>query len=142
MPSSHQRNSKLLLAACGLSGFAAVSLGALGAHALRDSLLARNTLDSWHTAANYQLAHSIAALALLLFARQQPAAAKLPQRIAAVWLVGGLLFSGSIYALALGGPKLLGPVTPLGGLAFLAGWIGVIVLAIKPSPATPSTNAP
>ena len=140
MPSSPQRSLNLLLAACGFSGFAAVALGALGAHALRDTLLARNTLDSWHTAANYQLAHSIAALALLLFTRQQAAGAKLPARIAALWLVGGLLFSGSIYALALGGPKLLGPVTPLGGLAFLAGWIGVIVLALKPDPAAPSTG--
>ena len=141
MSSSNQRSLTLLLTACGVSGLAAVSLGALGAHALRDTLLVRNTLDSWHTAANYQLAHAIAALAVLLFARQQPAGAKLAQRIATLWLVGGLLFSGSIYALALGGPRLLGPVTPLGGLAFMAGWIGVIVLAIKPNPATPSATS-
>jgi uncharacterized membrane protein YgdD (TMEM256/DUF423 family) len=105
-----------------LSGFLAVLLGALGAHTLKATLDARDTLGSWQTAAYYHLAHSIACLALVSWASARPARAKSLQRIATLWLTGCLLFAGSIYALALGGPRFLGPVTPLGGLAFLAGW--------------------
>lgn len=105
-----------------LNGFTAVLLGALGAHALRETLASRGRLDAWHTAANYQLAHAIAGLAVLVWATCRPTDAKALSRIATCWFAGSVLFSGSIYALALGGPKLLGPVTPLGGLAFLAGW--------------------
>lgn len=105
-----------------LSGFLAVLLGALGAHALKARLTAADTLGSWQTAAHYHLAHSIACLALLAWAAAQPARVKRLTRISTLWLTGCALFSGSIYLLALGGPRFLGPVTPLGGLAFLAGW--------------------
>lgn len=111
-----------LLPLIALSGFLAVALGALGAHVLKATLLAHDTLGAWQTAAHYHLAHSIACLALVAWAAVQPGRARRLQRIAALWLLGCLLFAGSIYALALGGPRLLGPVTPLGGLAFLAGW--------------------
>jgi uncharacterized membrane protein YgdD (TMEM256/DUF423 family) len=129
-----QRHFSFLLALAGLSGFSAVALGALGAHALRATLTERQMLGSWQTAASYHLAHSIAALALLLLAQQTPTQAALLRRISAAWLIGCLLFSGSIYGLALGGPRLLGPITPLGGLAFLAGWGGVVWLAFKHPP--------
>ncbi len=105
-----------------LSGFLAVLLGALGAHALRATLTARATTEAWQTAAQYHLAHTLACLALLAWAAAQPTRAIRLQRIAALWLLGCLLFAGSIYALAAGGPRFLGPVTPLGGLAFLVGW--------------------
>lgn len=107
------------------SGFVAVSLGALGAHALEARLAANaafDALDAWRTAAHYHLAHTIACLALIAWAAAQPARSLRLQRIVALWLTGCLLFSGSIYLLALDGPRFLGPVTPLGGLAFLAGW--------------------
>ncbi len=130
-----QRRFSILLALSGLSGFCAVTLGALGAHALRATLTERQTLGAWQTAANYHLAHSIAALGLLLLAQQQTSLhARLLHRISATWLLGCLLFSGSIYGLALGGPRLLGPITPLGGLAFMAGWGGVVWLAFKLKP--------
>ncbi len=111
-----------LLRLIALSGFLAVLLGALGAHPLKDTLAARNMLGSWQTAAQYQLAHSIACLALVAWASGRPGRGRQLQRIVVLWLLGCLLFAGSIYALALGGPRLLGPVTPLGGLAFMAGW--------------------
>lgn len=126
---SHRRD--ILPALAGISGFCAVALGALGAHALRTELNARQSLDAWHTASNYQLAHSIAALSLSLLANYSPSDGAALRRISGAWLIGCLLFSGSIYSLALGGPRWLGPVTPLGGLAFLAGWSGVVWMGFK-----------
>lgn len=135
------RSSPFLVACAGLSGFSAVLLGALGAHPLHERLVIRRALDAWHTAANYQLAHSVAALALLIWAAQEPPCARTLRGIGALWLVGCLLFSGSIYCLALGGPRLLGPVTPIGGLAFLAGWAGVVWLAFSLSRKTPPARS-
>jgi uncharacterized membrane protein YgdD (TMEM256/DUF423 family) len=125
------RRPDFLLAIAGLSGFFAVALGALGAHPLKEMLSARQSLDAWHTASSYQLAHSIAAISVLLATPRQAATGAAIRRISKLWLVGCLLFSGSIYALALDGPRWLGPVTPLGGLAFLAGWAGVVWLGCK-----------
>ena len=105
-----------------LSGFSAVLLGAIGAHALKGRLLAQGTLDAWQTAAHYHLAHTLGALGVLVWATLQAGRRPGLDRVAGCWLVGCLLFSGSIYILALGGPRALGPITPLGGLAFLAGW--------------------
>ena len=113
---------RLLFRLSAVSGFLSVLLGALGAHALKKSLDAGGMLDAWHTAAHYQLVHAVAALILVAWAESCPARAPRLARIAALWLIGGLLFSGSIYGLAVGGPRLLGPITPLGGLGFLAGW--------------------
>lgn len=111
-----ERARGLLLAAA-LLGAAGVALGAFGAHGLRARLDAR-ALEVWETAVRYHLAHAVALLAIAL----SPQAASMR---AAGWLfaAGIALFSGSLYALALGGPRLLGPVTPLGGLAFIAGWL-------------------
>jgi uncharacterized membrane protein YgdD (TMEM256/DUF423 family) len=120
-----------LAAAVALTGFTAVLLGALGAHALKDALLSRGTTAAWETAAHYQLAHALAALAALAWSAAAPAHAPALRRIAGWWLLGAWLFAGSIYTLALGGPRFLGPVTPLGGLAFLTGWALLFVLALR-----------
>jgi uncharacterized membrane protein YgdD (TMEM256/DUF423 family) len=114
-----------------LNGFCAVLLGALGAHALKPRLLAREALDSWQTAAHYHLAHAVGTLALLAWASARPERAVPLHRAAWCWQAGCLLFAGSIYALALGGPRLLGPITPLGGLAFLAGWALLAVESLR-----------
>ena len=105
-----------------LSGFLAVVLGAFGAHALKPTLTRLGTLETWQIGVHYHLAHSVAGLVLVAWAQGQPAYAHRLARAAVFWLAGCLLFSGSLYGLALGGPRWLGPVTPLGGLAFLAGW--------------------
>jgi uncharacterized membrane protein YgdD (TMEM256/DUF423 family) len=141
MPDYSLRPHPLLLASTGLSGFIAVALGALAAHPLRDTLNEHHSLDSWHTAAHYQLTHSVAALLVVLMAASLPSLARPLKRIAILWLTGCVLFSGSIYALALGGPRAFGPVTPVGGLAFLAGWIGVIALAITPKSRPPAADS-
>jgi uncharacterized membrane protein YgdD (TMEM256/DUF423 family) len=114
-----------LLIAAGILGFTGVGLGAFGAHALKATLEAGNHLETWKTAVFYQLVHAVALLAL---ANWPTSAAR---KIGWCWIAGVLLFSGSLYGLALGGPKILGPVTPLGGVAFLAGWAWVIVSAWK-----------
>lgn len=120
----------LLLRLIAFSGFLAVSLGAMGAHALKETLNSRQSLGTWQTAAHYHLIHTVACLALVAWASAQPARATRLRRIALLWLVGCLLFAGSLYGLAVGGPGLLGPITPLGGLAFITGWI---LLALEPS---------
>jgi len=103
---------------CGF-GFAGVAAGAFGAHALRTRLPAE-LLAVWETAARYQLVHALALLAVALLIARAPSGAA----AAAGWLfaAGVLLFSGSLYALALTGVRVLGAITPLGGVCFLAGW--------------------
>lgn len=101
-----------------------VALGAFGAHALKDALVELGTLDTWKTAVLYQLVHAVVMLVL--------AERAVVGRSGAWWawgfFAGGVvLFSGSLYGLALGGPGWLGPVTPLGGLAFMIGWGRLVV---------------
>lgn len=110
------RNITLAAAALGLTG---VALGAFGAHALKPMLEAHGSVETWKTAVLYQLVHAVALLAL---AGWRDAHGGPSGRIAVLWFAGVLLFSGSLYWLSIGGPRLLGPVTPLGGAAFLAGW--------------------
>jgi uncharacterized membrane protein YgdD (TMEM256/DUF423 family) len=101
--------------------FLAVALGAFGAHGLRSTLEAHGMLDAWNKAVFYQFIHAIALLVLALHGAINRGACLL-------LLMGILLFSGSLYLLALTNLRWLGPVTPLGGLCFLAGW-GWLVLA-------------
>jgi uncharacterized membrane protein YgdD (TMEM256/DUF423 family) len=112
----------------GILGLLGVALGAFGAHALKETLIARSSLEVWHTAVLYNLVHSAALLAV---GRSNPGLSSFTRWIARLWITGVILFSGSLYWLSLGGPKFLGPVTPLGGLAFLAGWLLVTWDAIK-----------
>ncbi len=109
-----------------LLGALAVGAGAFGAHALREHL-APDLLAVFETGARYEMYHALALLAVaLLLGRQPPSPA---WAAAAGWLfaAGIVLFSGSLYALALTGVRGFGAVTPLGGLAFLAGWICLVV---------------
>jgi uncharacterized membrane protein YgdD (TMEM256/DUF423 family) len=120
-------NSRFPLLAAGLLGATGVGLGAFGAHALHASLLARGTLGTWETAVHYQLLHAVALLAAAAWRRADGSRA-LAWAVRA-WATGAVLFSGSLYLLALGGPRWLGPVTPLGGAALIAGWVGVAAAA-------------
>jgi uncharacterized membrane protein YgdD (TMEM256/DUF423 family) len=124
-------SARLLVLAAGLLGFTGVALGAFGAHALKETLVARGTATTWQTAVLYHLIHAVALLALAGW----PGGGANARWIGGCWSLGVILFSGSLYWLALGGPKILGPVTPLGGVAFLAGWALVGWNAGKP-PAT------
>ena len=101
-------------------GAAGVALGAFGAHGLK-SRVGADMLEIWETAAKYQLVHALALLATAWAADRWPGA----WTTAAGWsfATGIVLFSGSLYALVLSGVRGLGAVTPLGGLAFIAGWV-------------------
>jgi uncharacterized membrane protein YgdD (TMEM256/DUF423 family) len=111
---------RLVTAGAVLAGLAVV-LGAFAAHALQ-SRVGADALGWWHTAVEYQMWHALAVVALGLAGLRW---ARLP-----AWLfVGGtVVFSGTLYAMALGAPRLLGAITPLGGLTLIAGWA---VLAIR-----------
>lgn len=105
-----------------LSGFLGVAAGAFGAHALRGRLGA-DDLAIFETAARYQMYHALALLAVAWAADRWPG----PATTSAGWLFAGgtLVFSGSLYLLVLSGARWLGAVTPLGGLALLAGWLAL-----------------
>jgi uncharacterized membrane protein YgdD (TMEM256/DUF423 family) len=110
------------LAASGVSGFLAVALGAFGAHGLQarlaDAADGAKRLGWWQTAAQYHLVHALALGLVAVLVVQLPRA----RYAGFAFVLGTLLFSGSLYVMALGGPRWLGAVTPLGGLGFLAGW--------------------
>lgn len=100
--------------------FVAVALGAFGAHALKATLQSSGMLEVWNKAVLYHFLHAIALVALALNGAGNRAAYFL--------LVAGiLLFSGSLYAMALTNIRWLGAITPLGGLCFLAGWAWLII---------------
>jgi uncharacterized membrane protein YgdD (TMEM256/DUF423 family) len=108
------------LAAGAASAGIAVAAGAFGAHALRARVPAEG-LVTFETGARYQMYHALALLAVAWLTARGPA----PSAQAAGWLflAGTLLFSGSLYLLTLTGARWLGAVTPLGGMAFLGGWV-------------------
>lgn len=112
--------AKLFLILGALSAFLAVLLGAFGAHALR-TRLAADMMAVFHTGNQYHFYHALGLLLIGLLAVQLPDSALLR---AAGWLMltGTVLFSGSLYVLAISGVRGLGAITPFGGLAFLAAW--------------------
>jgi uncharacterized membrane protein YgdD (TMEM256/DUF423 family) len=105
-----------------LLAFLAVAAGAFGAHPLRGRLTPE-LLDTFETAARYQMYHALGLLAAAWVGVRWASAAS----TAAGWLfvAGIVLFSGSLYLLSFSGVRWLGAVTPLGGLAFLAGWLAL-----------------
>jgi uncharacterized membrane protein YgdD (TMEM256/DUF423 family) len=110
----------------GAFGFLGVALGAFGAHALR-ARLGVEGVEIWRTAVLYHLVHAAALLAVALTVDRLRAAVA----IAWMFMVGILFFSGSLYLLALTGWAWLGPVTPLGGAAFLAGWLTLTLTGVR-----------
>ncbi len=103
-----------------ISACIAVAAGAFGAHALRD-LVTADRLVVWETAARYQMYHALGLLVVAYLAGQKSAG---PARISGwLFVAGTILFSGSLYALTLTGITILGAITPLGGVAFLVGWL-------------------
>ena len=110
-----------------LSGLLAVAAGAFGAHALRDRLSA-DMLSVFQTGATYQMYHALALVGVgILLARFSVDGS--PFVTAAGWLfiAGSVLFSGSLYALSLSSATWLGAITPLGGIAFLLGWLALAI---------------
>jgi len=111
----------------------AVVLGAFGAHLLSD-MLSADALQSFEVGVRYQFFHGLA----LLFLSLSPDSKKVMSRTALLFVIGTLLFSSSIYLLSLstmygdtGLPALLGPVTPIGGLLLILGWVNLLVGCIR-----------
>ncbi|QUD89985.1 DUF423 domain-containing protein [Phenylobacterium montanum] len=104
-----------VIAGAGLLGFSAVAAGAFGAHSVADPTVKMLIQTGGH----YALAHALAALAAIGVVRFR---ARPARWAAGCFLAGGAVFSGSLYALALGGVRWLGAITPIGGLLMLAGW--------------------
>ncbi|MGH8093021.1 MAG: DUF423 domain-containing protein [Chthoniobacterales bacterium] len=100
--------------------FLAVALGAFGAHALKEALAAHAMTDVWNKAVLYHFLHALALLVLATIPGVSRAACSL-------LLAGIVLFSGSLYLLALTNVKFLGFITPIGGLCFLAGWLSLVI---------------
>jgi uncharacterized membrane protein YgdD (TMEM256/DUF423 family) len=125
MPAS----AKLILGIAALLGAAAVALGAFGAHALR-TRVSPEMLAAWQTASQYHFWHTLALLAVGLTVFHLPGSKWLA--IAAVLFVFGILmFSGSLYLIALGWTRALGPATPVGGVALVLGWLALALAALR-----------
>ena len=112
-----------------LLALAAVTLGAFGAHALKTHLTETGMIDVWKTAVDYQMWHSLAILLCSVLTK-----GGVKTIAVGLFTMGIVLFCGSLYWLALDGPKWLGPITPLGGLSFMLGWLCLAGIFIKCHP--------
>ncbi len=130
-------SARLTLLIAALAGFAGVGLGAFGAHGLK-SVLSTEMMTVWQTAVQYHLVHAAVLLALALGMRC-PANQWLG-RSAIMMTLGLLLFSGSLYTMALTGIRLLGIITPFGGVSWLIGWALLIPAALSFSDAESDTH--
>ena len=120
---------KFFLLFASASGLIAVGLGAFGAHALKPKLVEAGSFETYQTAVNYQFFHTLALLAIGILAIRQPSTMLNYSGIS--MMVGTVIFSGSLYILCFTGIKWLGAVTPIGGLAFIIGWLLLFIAVSK-----------
>ena len=120
--------ARLLLILASASMFTAVAAGAFGAHGLK-KILDADMLAVWHTAVTYQIAHSLGMFAIALL--MQKLAPGILGWAGGIMFAGIVIFSGSLYLLALTGTRILGAITPIGGAAFLLAWAMVGWAAYK-----------
>lgn len=118
---------KIFLLLGALFAAVGVAAGAFGAHALSGRLAPR-MLEVYETAVRYQMYHALALLAVAWLATLSPGRA--PRVAGWAFVAGILLFSGSLYALVFSGVRAFGVITPLGGVAFIIGWIALGVAAV------------
>ena len=120
--------AKLFLTLGSISGALAVMIGAFGAHGLKDKLCDQ-MLSIYKTGVEYHFYHTLALLAIGLMALYF----KSPLLTASGWAMtaGIVIFSGSLYALSISGVKILGAITPIGGLFFIVGWVLLVVAILK-----------
>jgi len=122
---------KFFIIAGAINGFLSVALGAFGAHLL-EGKVADKYLATWDTAVQYQMFHAVVLLAIgILMSGKVLGQISTLNTAGYLILAGIIIFSGSLYVLSLTGISILGAVTPIGGVAFLAGWIMLIVAAVK-----------
>ncbi len=119
---------RVFLALAALAGFSGVALGAFAAHGLKGRLSVEY-LAVFQTGVQYQLAHALALFGVALLAERLPG--RLVTAAGSLFVVGILLFSGSLYLLTLSGLGKLGMITPLGGVCFLVGWLCLGLAALR-----------
>jgi uncharacterized membrane protein YgdD (TMEM256/DUF423 family) len=102
-------------------GALAVAFGAFGAHALKEMLTASNHFDTYETAVRYQFYHALALILVGILAKDF--SSKFIKYAGNAFLIGVIIFSGSLYAICFTGIKMFGAVAPIGGLSFIIGWI-------------------
>lgn len=124
--------SRIFLAIAAALGGISVILGAFASHALKDRLSER-ALEIWETGTKYQMYHALALILVsLLLNYLSNSSSSTPLIISGYsFIAGTILFSGSLYALSLSGIKILGAITPLGGVAFITGWICLTLAALN-----------
>ncbi len=120
---------KLFIFLGSINAFLSVALGAFGAHYLKQKLTP-DKLDVFHTGVQYHMIHAIGLIAIALIS-DKLANSSLVNASGWAIFIGIVLFSGSLYALSLTGLKVFGPITPLGGVSFLVGWILLAIAALK-----------
>ncbi|GAA0322379.1 DUF423 domain-containing protein [Oceanobacillus sp. FSL W7-1293] len=120
---------KLFLIIGAILGFLAVAFGAFGAHGL-EGRLSERALTNWGKAVDYQMFHTVAIVAVALLLGKFEGSSLFASS-GWLFLAGIILFSGSLYIYALTGVKALAMITPIGGLAFLAGWVLLGIGAMK-----------
>lgn len=120
---------KIFIIIGAINAMMSVGLGAFGAHALEGKIEPRY-LDVWQTAVSYQMFHSLGIIAIGIISGNVPASALLTW---SGWImtVGIIIFSGSLYILSTSGIKILGAITPIGGVAFIVSWLLLIIFAVK-----------
>ncbi len=121
---------KIWLFIVGVSGLLTVGFGAFGAHGLKGKI-SESLLSAFQTGTHYQMFHTLALLGLAILVSQLTTIPKAFIFSANFWIAGIILFSGSLYCLALGGPSWLGPITPIGGLLLMAGWVTLAIGALQ-----------
>lgn len=125
--------ARFFLIIAAIAGFSAVVIGAFAAHGLK-KILTPEAIEVMRTGVQYQMYHALALLLVGSWLSYKPAPPGLKTGGLA-FILGTLLFSGSLYALALGAPRWLGPITPVGGAFFLIGWLALLAAAWRTKPA-------
>lgn len=122
--------SQIFMSIAAIFGGLSVAAGAFASHALKEKLSER-AIQIFETAARYQMYHALALLLVALILSRNDFSQ--PALVAAGWafIIGVVIFSGSLYALSLTDVKVLGAITPIGGAAFIAGWIALAIAALN-----------
>ncbi|UBM57928.1 DUF423 domain-containing protein [Marinilongibacter aquaticus] len=121
--------NKLFLKSAAVLGLLAVALGAFGAHALHDFLLNQGVSDTFETAVKYQFYHALALLAVGILSEKFQH--KWIRFSGYSFLIGSVIFCLSLYAICFSGIKMFGAVAPIGGLAFIFGWLFLFLAVLK-----------
>jgi uncharacterized membrane protein YgdD (TMEM256/DUF423 family) len=131
-PYGSKKMARILILLGALNGFVAVALGAYASHGLRDRL-GSDMLDAFQIGVDYQALHALALLATGLLMLHIPGS-RWGRLSGWLFLLGIVLFSGSLYALVLIGRPGLGVITPIGGMTLLAGWLALAIAGFKDVP--------